>query len=117
MKLSKISTEIPDEIVHPIYTEGDSQHQFIELDITNILKSKFDAKAFSDGLKSISKIAGMITGLTNVGVAPEVALDYIAGKETREDTKILQEKLAIEDNETQIKIAKITGEASVIRNG
>lgn len=61
----------------------------IQMEIDNLCEIHFDEKEFQKGIKEISKVCGVITGLINVGISPNNALDYVINKETIEHNQKL----------------------------
>ena len=49
----------------------------VALDNDDLSDCLIDKNDFQSGIKSVSKVAGMVTGLLNVGVTPAQALNYI----------------------------------------
>ena len=69
----------------------------------NIEGVEFDKKEFQKGLKDISYVCGMITGLMNIGVCAVDALSYVINEHTF-DNSIEVNKLL---NELELNKAKV----------
>lgn len=54
----------------------------IELNVDNIANAKLDQKAFYRGINKVSEVCGMIVGLTQTGISPIDALQYVINTET-----------------------------------
>ena len=74
----------------------------IKLDNTDLENSKIDKKKFQDGIKQMSKIAGMYVCLVNAGMDGEFAFNMIANERNIEHAQKMQAII----NETQIKISE-----------
>lgn len=85
-------------------------YPYQEISMDKIDKCKYDVDAFQRGIDSMSELAGKITALSNIGVSPESALEYIASIQAAEYTFNLQSKLSEESNSTNLKIAELNGE-------
>lgn len=66
----------------------------------------FDLASFNNGIKKVSELCGMITALSNVGVSPVVALQYISNREDMSDSISSNEKIAELNNKSNIECAK-----------
>lgn len=91
----------------------DSLYQYISLDTENVLKCKLDINKFQSGIEKMSKIAGMITALTNVGVPPCDALEFIGAMRSNKIASDIQTAINEQTNDANIEIARITGEANM----
>lgn len=65
----------------------------ILLDVNNLKSITFDNKKFKSGVDLMSEICGKITALTNVGISPTEALNYLS--ETEFGNKTLDTNLEI----------------------
>lgn len=76
------------------YSEEDSQEDTIEnlvdVKIDNLNGNELELKSFKEGLKEISKIAGMICGLKAVGISESGAIEIVATQISVEQAKELQ---------------------------
>lgn len=78
--------------------------EIIQLNVDNLVDTEFNEEEFQQGLKDISKVCGMITGLINVGLPPELALTYILNSENNikeMDMVKIQAKSTIEISKNQ----------------
>ena len=75
----------------------------------NIEGVEFDKKEFQKGLKDISYVCGMITGLMNIGVCAVDALTYVINEHTF-DNSIEVNKLLNELELNKTKVLMIEGE-------
>jgi hypothetical protein len=75
----------------------------IQLPIENLSGVEFDKYNFSKGLKEISFVCGMLTGLMNIGLSAKDSLDYILNKENIKHNQILQDKI----NKNNIEVSKV----------
>ena len=90
----------------PLDTIPTDSYLYQELDMSELDKVKLDKNDFIDGVNSMSKLAGKIAALTNVGVQPREALNFFALIETNKFTHNIQKI----QSDTSVKIAEITGE-------
>lgn len=70
----------------------------------------FDVDAFKRGVESMSELAGKISALANVGISPSEALDYLGAMSINDTQCNLQKTLSESTNDTNIKMAEISGE-------
>ena len=75
----------------------------------NIEGVEYDKKEFQKGLKDISYVCGMITGLMNIGVCAVDALTYVINEHTF-DNSIEVNKLLNELELNKTKVLMIEGE-------
>lgn len=75
----------------------------------NIEGVEYDKKEFQKGLKDISYVCGMITGLMNIGVRAVDALNYVINEHTF-DNSIEINKLLNELELNKTKVLMIEGE-------
>ena len=75
----------------------------------NIEGVEYDKKEFQKGLKDISYVCGMITGLMNIGVCAVDALTYVINEHTF-DNSIEVNKLLNELELNKAKVLMIEGE-------
>ena len=75
----------------------------------NIEGVEYDKKEFQKGLKDISNVCGMITGLMNIGVCAVDALTYVINEHTF-DNSIEVNKLLNELELNKTKVLMIEGE-------
>ena len=75
----------------------------------NIEGVEYDKKEFQKGLKDISYVCGMITGLMNIGVCAADALTYVINEHTF-DNSIEVNKLLNELELNKAKVLMIEGE-------
>lgn len=62
--------------------ECDDEGFYIPIECPEPEELSYDNVAFQKGLDDISYVCGMITGICNTGVKPDVAIEYIVNKET-----------------------------------
>ena len=79
----------------------------------NIEGVEYDKKEFQKGLKDISYVCGMITGLMNIGVCAVDALTYVINEHTF-DNSIEVNKLLNELELNKTKVSLIEGEMKVL---
>lgn len=79
----------------------------------NIEGVEFDKKEFQKGLKDVSYVCGMITGLMNIGVCAVDALTYVINEHTF-DNSIEVNKLLNELELNKAKVLMIENEKKVL---
>ena len=79
----------------------------------NIEGVEFDKKEFQKGLKDVSYVCGMITGLMNIGVCAVDALTYVINEHTF-DNSIEVNKLLNELELNKTKVLMIENEKKVL---
>lgn len=98
----------------PCTDDAEGQFALINMiDTHNIADCKYNRNEFCKGISEMSKAAGMITALVNAGVSPSEALEYIASLNVNNLTYKMQTELNKQSNDTNIAIAKISGETAM----
>lgn len=102
------SENIENEQLENLLENIDFSNQYIiELNKSDELNNLgFDLKSFKNGVKKMSELCGMITALSNVGVSPIMALQYISNREDMAESITSNEKLAELSNKSNIECAK-----------
>lgn len=108
--VENLAEELSQELVKSSNT--DEEYLYQKIDTSGIEKCHYDMDAFYSGIKVMSELAGKITALTNVGIPASEALEYICTTESNATTYKLQTEIAKYNNDTNVKIANITGEAT-----
>lgn len=72
----------------------------------------YDLNSFQNGINEMSELVGKITALVNAGISANDALEFICTMESNKMTYELQKYVTNSNNENNIKIANITGEAN-----
>lgn len=79
----------------------------IELgNIDNLSNINIDLEEFNNGVKSVSDICGKIVALSNVGIPPVVALEFISNRMDIDSTVDSNEKITELNNKASIECSK-----------
>lgn len=83
------------------------------LDIAELENSSYNIQSFNDGVKSVSRLAGQITGLVNIGITPSMAFNYLIEKEALKETIAHNMEISKLDTKNNLAIAEINSRAQV----
>lgn len=88
------------------------EQNIIGLDTSNI-DLQFDKKEFKKGVDKLSEICGSVTALVNVGITPDMALQYLSDRELTMKNLDNTYELSKLNTETALKQTQINADATV----
>jgi hypothetical protein len=95
-----------EELIDVVYELANDKSKEVAVNLENVQSLEFEADEFEKGLKSVSYICGMITGLSNVGLNKEQIMDYVVNEQNIKFNKNLN-KMTCDSNEKTAKIQNV----------
>lgn len=78
----------------------------VNIDIENLNDITFSKESFQKGVNKMSKLCGMISALVNVGIPPDMALNYLATQKANKATIDMSLKTIEMQTQANIESAK-----------
>lgn len=87
-------------------TEAFLTDKIKEIDLSNVDNLTLNRDKFQEGLDFVSFLAGAITGLCNIGITPNKAMDYIVDSQMTKEAMEHNIEMANIQKDTAIETAK-----------